>query len=172
MPRPGKHISSAFIGTINQKFGRLTIRCYCRCDRIIWFGEGMKQTQYARGESSLSDHRPVRAIFTADIKVIGIRRWFKEQYSEAISSKRFEFHYSISRTRFQVSRKAFTWWLNSLRDVIILPTRISLCKIFCSLNQIDIMEKIVRAKLSIYTFFSSLYNLNMWLIKIGSVARH
>ncbi|XP_056176701.1 type IV inositol polyphosphate 5-phosphatase 9-like [Syzygium oleosum] len=36
------------------------------CDRIIWFGEGLKQSQYNRGESKLSDHRPVRAIFTAE----------------------------------------------------------------------------------------------------------
>ncbi|XP_030541274.2 type IV inositol polyphosphate 5-phosphatase 9-like [Rhodamnia argentea] len=36
------------------------------CDRIIWFGKGLKQSQYDRGESKLSDHRPVRAIFTAE----------------------------------------------------------------------------------------------------------
>ncbi|ESW24630.1 hypothetical protein PHAVU_004G146600 [Phaseolus vulgaris] len=41
------------------------------CDRIIWFGKGMRQIQYNRSESRLSDHRPVRAIFTADIKVGG-----------------------------------------------------------------------------------------------------
>ncbi|KAI4352066.1 hypothetical protein L6164_006352 [Bauhinia variegata] len=41
------------------------------CDRIIWFGKGMNQTQYSRGESTLSDHRPVRAMFTADVKVTG-----------------------------------------------------------------------------------------------------
>ncbi|XP_061361796.1 type IV inositol polyphosphate 5-phosphatase 9-like [Gastrolobium bilobum] len=39
------------------------------CDRIIWFGKGMKQTQYNRSESKLSDHRPIRAMFTTDIKV-------------------------------------------------------------------------------------------------------
>ncbi|XP_028805504.1 type IV inositol polyphosphate 5-phosphatase 9-like [Neltuma alba] len=41
------------------------------CDRIIWFGRGMKQTKYDRIESRLSDHRPVRAMFTADTKVVG-----------------------------------------------------------------------------------------------------
>ncbi|KAL5161400.1 Type IV inositol polyphosphate 5-phosphatase 9 [Glycine soja] len=41
------------------------------CDRIIWFGKGMKQIQYNRSESKLSDHRPVRAMFTADIRVAG-----------------------------------------------------------------------------------------------------
>ncbi|CAN0902185.1 Type IV inositol polyphosphate 5-phosphatase 9 [Linum grandiflorum] len=37
------------------------------CDRIIWFGEGLKQSQYGRGENKLSDHRPIRAIFTAQV---------------------------------------------------------------------------------------------------------
>ncbi|KAK6921383.1 Endonuclease/exonuclease/phosphatase [Dillenia turbinata] len=36
------------------------------CDRIIWYGKGLKQDEYNRGESKLSDHRPVHAIFTAD----------------------------------------------------------------------------------------------------------
>ncbi|KAL5079413.1 hypothetical protein RYX36_007834 [Vicia faba] len=39
------------------------------CDRIIWFGKGMNQIEYNRSESNVSDHRPVRAVFTADIKV-------------------------------------------------------------------------------------------------------
>ncbi|KAK4280631.1 hypothetical protein QN277_012233 [Acacia crassicarpa] len=44
------------------------------CDRIIWFGQGMKQNKYDRSESRLSDHRPVRAIFTADVKIVGTSR--------------------------------------------------------------------------------------------------
>ncbi|KAJ8771986.1 hypothetical protein K2173_027163 [Erythroxylum novogranatense] len=45
------------------------------CDRIIWLGKGLKQNQYDRGESRLSDHRPVRAIFTAEIKLtMNLRR--------------------------------------------------------------------------------------------------
>ncbi|CAN4100595.1 unnamed protein product [Withania somnifera] len=39
------------------------------CDRIIWFGKGLKQSQYNRGELRLSDHRPVWASFTAEVKV-------------------------------------------------------------------------------------------------------
>ncbi|GAB4828687.1 Type IV inositol polyphosphate 5-phosphatase 9 [Ancistrocladus abbreviatus] len=39
------------------------------CDRIIWYGKGLKQHEYTRGESRLSDHRPVKAIFSADAKV-------------------------------------------------------------------------------------------------------
>ena len=40
------------------------------CDRIIWFGKGLKQNHYSRGESKLSDHRSVRAIFTAQVQFL------------------------------------------------------------------------------------------------------
>ncbi|KAF5734595.1 hypothetical protein HS088_TW15G00087 [Tripterygium wilfordii] len=41
------------------------------CDRIIWFGEeGLKQIECYRAESGLSDHRPIREIFTAEIEVL------------------------------------------------------------------------------------------------------
>ena len=40
-----------------------------RCDRIIWFGKGLRQLQYTRSESKLSDHRPVKAMFTAEVRV-------------------------------------------------------------------------------------------------------
>ncbi|CAL9248985.1 unnamed protein product [Arabidopsis halleri] len=40
------------------------------CDRIIWYGNGLKQHEYTRGETKISDHRPVKAIFTSEITVI------------------------------------------------------------------------------------------------------
>lgn len=40
------------------------------CDRIVWHGEGLKQLQYTRIESKLSDHRPVKAIFTAQVRIL------------------------------------------------------------------------------------------------------
>ncbi|XP_042016776.1 type IV inositol polyphosphate 5-phosphatase 9-like isoform X1 [Salvia splendens] len=39
------------------------------CDRIIWFGKGLKQIQYNRVESRLSDHRPVYGRFIAYVEV-------------------------------------------------------------------------------------------------------
>lgn len=39
------------------------------CDRILWHGTGLKLNRYDRSESRLSDHRPVRAIFTAEVDV-------------------------------------------------------------------------------------------------------
>ncbi|XP_057446825.1 type IV inositol polyphosphate 5-phosphatase 9-like [Lotus japonicus] len=60
--------SKDYIGCDQQHMSKKR-RAPAWCDRIIWFGKGMKQTQYCRSESKLSDHRPVRAMFKADIKV-------------------------------------------------------------------------------------------------------
>ncbi|GAA0169041.1 phosphatase [Lithospermum erythrorhizon] len=32
------------------------------CDRILWYGQGLSQISYVRGESRFSDHRPVYGI--------------------------------------------------------------------------------------------------------------
>ncbi|KAJ1298064.1 hypothetical protein BS78_01G424600 [Paspalum vaginatum] len=37
------------------------------CDRVLWRGAGLRQTRYDRCESRLSDHRPVRAVFTVEV---------------------------------------------------------------------------------------------------------
>ncbi|KAJ7539939.1 hypothetical protein O6H91_11G115900 [Diphasiastrum complanatum] len=39
------------------------------CDRILWFGKGLTQISYVRAESQLSDHRPVNALFLAEVEV-------------------------------------------------------------------------------------------------------
>jgi len=36
----------------------------------VWHGEGLKQLEYTRIESKLSDHRPVKAMFTAEVRVL------------------------------------------------------------------------------------------------------
>jgi hypothetical protein len=51
--------------------------CYCRCDRILWRGKGLKQVQYETCSYRLSDHRPVRAVFHAECDAL----------SEAVSHK-------------------------------------------------------------------------------------
>ncbi|XP_057450228.1 type IV inositol polyphosphate 5-phosphatase 7-like [Lotus japonicus] len=38
------------------------------CDRILWYGEGLHQLSYVRGESRFSDHKPVYAIFWAEVE--------------------------------------------------------------------------------------------------------
>lgn len=40
-----------------------------RCDRILWYGKGVKQLQYLRAESKFSDHCPVSALFSTQIEI-------------------------------------------------------------------------------------------------------
>ncbi|XP_010255533.1 PREDICTED: type IV inositol polyphosphate 5-phosphatase 7-like [Nelumbo nucifera] len=40
------------------------------CDRILWYGKGVKQLCYHRSESRFSDHRPVCAVFSSQIEVV------------------------------------------------------------------------------------------------------
>ena len=47
-----------------------------RCDRILSFGSGLKLLEYSRAELKLSDHRPVKAIFTADVEEVFFQRKF------------------------------------------------------------------------------------------------
>ncbi|KAK6913970.1 hypothetical protein RJ641_021291 [Dillenia turbinata] len=40
------------------------------CDRILWYGGGLHQMSYVRGESRFSDHRPVSSVFWAEVESI------------------------------------------------------------------------------------------------------
>lgn len=40
------------------------------CDRILWYGKGVRQLSYFRSESKFSDHRPVSAQFLAQIELL------------------------------------------------------------------------------------------------------
>ncbi|XP_059632486.1 type IV inositol polyphosphate 5-phosphatase 7-like [Cornus florida] len=40
------------------------------CDRILWYGGGLHQLSYVRGESRFSDHRPVSSIFWAEVELV------------------------------------------------------------------------------------------------------
>lgn len=54
----------------------------CRCDRILWKGEGIEQLSYIRGESRFSDHRPVCAIFAVEVDVKSLNKGrFRKGYS-------------------------------------------------------------------------------------------
>ncbi|OIW12657.1 hypothetical protein TanjilG_24590 [Lupinus angustifolius] len=39
------------------------------CDRILWYGNGLYQLSYLRGESRFSDHRPVCSVFLAEVGI-------------------------------------------------------------------------------------------------------
>ncbi|XP_058199055.1 type I inositol polyphosphate 5-phosphatase 4-like isoform X3 [Rhododendron vialii] len=57
------------------------------CDRILWYGRGLHQISYVRGESRFSDHRPVYSIFLAEVESINHSRIKK---SMSGSSSRIE----------------------------------------------------------------------------------
>ncbi|KZV23932.1 hypothetical protein F511_23293 [Dorcoceras hygrometricum] len=44
------------------------------CDRILWYGTGLQQLSYVRGESRFSDHRPVSSVFWAEVEIQGLSR--------------------------------------------------------------------------------------------------
>nr|ADQ43177.1 phosphatase [Schrenkiella parvula] len=70
------------------------------CDRIIWYGDGLKQHEYTRGEVKISDHRPVKAIFTTEVKVFSkkIRNLF---FSDRIKDRIDEYD--------QIDSKEYSW---------------------------------------------------------------
>ncbi|THG06296.1 hypothetical protein TEA_010052 [Camellia sinensis var. sinensis] len=57
------------------------------CDRILWYGRGLHQISYVRGESRFSDHRPVYSVFLAEVESISRSRIKK---STSCSSSRIE----------------------------------------------------------------------------------
>ncbi|KAF5206869.1 Type i inositol polyphosphate 5-phosphatase protein [Thalictrum thalictroides] len=74
--------SDAYYGCDQSKKGEKR-RSPAWCDRIIWFGKGLKQKKYDRGESRLSDHRPVWAIFTVEVNT-------SREFKNCFLSDRFE----------------------------------------------------------------------------------
>ena len=46
----------------------------CRCDRVLWYGQGLQQLDYSRNDSKLSDHRAVTAMFTAEVEVVSRKK--------------------------------------------------------------------------------------------------
>ncbi|KAL5792882.1 hypothetical protein ACOSP7_001476 [Xanthoceras sorbifolium] len=57
------------------------------CDRILWYGRGLNQLSYVRGESRFSDHRPVYSMFLAEVESVNRSRIKK---SVSCSSARIE----------------------------------------------------------------------------------
>uniref|UniRef100_A0A453ITY0 Inositol polyphosphate-related phosphatase domain-containing protein n=1 Tax=Aegilops tauschii subsp. strangulata TaxID=200361 RepID=A0A453ITY0_AEGTS len=61
---------------MNQKEKR---RTPAWCDRILWYGRGLGQLSYVRGESRFSDHRPVYSVFSAEILILFPMSGWREQ---------------------------------------------------------------------------------------------
>ena len=47
----------------------------CRCDRILSYGKGTRLLSYKRAELLFSDHRPVSAVYMADVEVFVHRKF-------------------------------------------------------------------------------------------------
>ncbi|KAG7011224.1 Type I inositol polyphosphate 5-phosphatase 4 [Cucurbita argyrosperma subsp. argyrosperma] len=50
------------------------------CDRILWYGRGLNQLSYVRGESRFSDHRLVCSVFLAEVESLS-PNWIKKGLS-------------------------------------------------------------------------------------------
>ncbi|KAJ3694136.1 hypothetical protein LUZ60_009616 [Juncus effusus] len=69
------------------------------CDRVLSFGKGMRLLKYRRTEQKLSDHRPVMAIFMAEVEVFSHKKLQKAltltdaeiEHGEVIPDLDFEF---------------------------------------------------------------------------------
>ncbi|XP_042515731.1 type I inositol polyphosphate 5-phosphatase 5-like [Macadamia integrifolia] len=81
------HNSDCYAGeTVKSKKKR---RTPAWCDRILWYGKGIEQLSYFRGESRFSDHRPVCAVFGAEVE-----RRQKTRFRKGLSivGTRMEYH--------------------------------------------------------------------------------
>ncbi|XP_019706955.1 type I inositol polyphosphate 5-phosphatase 1 isoform X1 [Elaeis guineensis] len=66
--------SERYIGDDPRAGRRTPACCFFRCDRILSFGKGMKLLNYKRIELKLSDHRPVTAVYMAEVEVFSPRK--------------------------------------------------------------------------------------------------
>ncbi|CAM8904916.1 unnamed protein product [Rhodiola kirilowii] len=82
------HNSDSYAGEIEKS--KKKRRTPAWCDRILWFGNGIEQLSYIRGESRFSDHRPVCAIFNVEVE------------TKSIANTRFRKGYSCAATRLEL----------------------------------------------------------------------
>ncbi|WCJ20875.1 Type I inositol polyphosphate 5-phosphatase 5 [Euphorbia peplus] len=61
--------SNRYSGGLPNRIGEKQ-RTPAWCDRILWYGKGVKQLSYFRSESKFSDHRPVSALFSIPVEVM------------------------------------------------------------------------------------------------------
>ncbi|XP_073300684.1 type IV inositol polyphosphate 5-phosphatase 7-like isoform X1 [Primulina huaijiensis] len=64
------------------------------CDRILWYGTGLQQLSYVRGESRFSDHRPVSSVFWAEVESVPNRLRKSMSYSSSRTDAEELFPYS------------------------------------------------------------------------------
>ncbi|CAN6478112.1 unnamed protein product [Victoria cruziana] len=62
------------------------------CDRILWRGDGIDQLSYIRGESRFSDHRPVCAVFVAEVEILNNSKFGSDVDIEEYLQRRHSFY--------------------------------------------------------------------------------
>lgn len=93
------------------------IRLICRCDRILWRGNGIEQLSYIRGESRFSDHRPVCAVFSVEVE---------KDVMNKISINRLRKGFSCANPKFEYEdcipqrHSFYEYWLKSLEVVHVI----------------------------------------------------
>ncbi|XP_039065392.1 type IV inositol polyphosphate 5-phosphatase 9-like isoform X2 [Hibiscus syriacus] len=97
--------SDVYYGCFHQSQKGEKKRAPAWCDRIIWYGTGLKQHVYTRGEENFSDHRPVKAIFTAEVGVLHslkqIQSFFLSERFDRITSLQTDDFVCKGRSSFQ-----------------------------------------------------------------------
>ncbi|KAF8392344.1 hypothetical protein HHK36_022686 [Tetracentron sinense] len=61
------------------------------CDRILWYGRGLRQLSYVRGESRFSDHRPVYSMFSAEVESINRNHGIFQREWKVLGSEALQF---------------------------------------------------------------------------------
>ena len=83
--------------------------CSWRCDRILWYGRGLRQLSYVRGESRFSDHRPVYSMFLAEVESVSRNRIKK---CSSCSSSRIEVEELLPHSHgYSYTDLSFFWWM-------------------------------------------------------------
>lgn len=83
--------------------------CSWRCDRILWYGRGLRQLSYVRGESRFSDHRPVYSMFLAEVESVSRNRIRK---CSSCASSRIEVEELLPHSNgYSYTDLNFFWWL-------------------------------------------------------------
>ncbi|RWW41490.1 hypothetical protein BHE74_00053023 [Ensete ventricosum] len=67
-------VSTAGVGVMGYIGNKVYLRIHILCDRILSFGKAMRLLDYRRFELKLSDHRPVTAVFMAEVEVFCHRK--------------------------------------------------------------------------------------------------
>jgi len=77
-----------------------------RCDRILWYGRGLHQLSYVRGESRFSDHRPVYSMFLAEVESISCNQIKKSSSSRIEVEDLFPHSHGYGYTDLH-----YFWWM-------------------------------------------------------------